>query len=77
MDSLLGSYHQIAVLGADVAEFEDELTRSGTYWYRVQAFNEAGASAGTNVSVVKVAPFDGESQASQGPLTSDSLLSGN
>jgi len=48
------TYQPIATLGRDRTSYPDSgLKPSTTYWYRVRAFNSGGASAWSNVAVVK------------------------
>ena len=53
-DSLTGDYIDIVETLSDIITYEDTVSVSGTYWYRVKATNSNGDSLGSNVIKVTV-----------------------
>ena len=53
-DSLKGSYSTVTTTSAGVISYDDTVTESKTYWYRVSATNSNGDSTGSKVVKVDV-----------------------
>ena len=53
-DSLKGSYSTVTTTSAGVISYDDTVTESKTYWYRVSATNDNGTSVPSKMVRVDV-----------------------